>query len=259
MCMPNLVDLHCHILPGVDDGSPDLEHSLQLAYQAVADGVTHILATPHHLDKNYVNHHKAVIEKTAEFQAALCERKIPLKVFPGQEIHINGNLLSNYDDFLGTDIKKNYILLELPHGDVPAYTDRIIFELRKRGTTPVIVHPERNLKIQSDQNILYNLVQKGALAQLTATSYIGGFGEHVANISRSLISHGLIHVVASDAHVLPGRNFVLRESINEIAKEFGRQQSQFFKHNAECLLNGIEIVQQPYSPIIKRKKRFYIF
>ena len=90
MNFEKIVDLHCHILPGIDDGSPDLDHSLQLAQEAVADGVTHILATPHHLDRNYTNHAQDVIRVADEFQAELDKRGIDLTVFPSQEVHING-------------------------------------------------------------------------------------------------------------------------------------------------------------------------
>ena len=92
-----LVDLHSHILPGVDDGSPDLETSLELARESVADGVTHMLLTPHHMDSNYVNHKRDVIEKTKAFQQILDREQIPLKVFPGQEVHLTEHLIEAID------------------------------------------------------------------------------------------------------------------------------------------------------------------
>ncbi len=253
-----LVDLHCHILPGIDDGSPDLEHSLTLAKQAVADGVTHILATPHHLDNNYVNHRLDVIKKTNDFQNELDASGIQLQVFPGQEVHINGDLPQCYDDLLGVDEKKRYMLLEFPHSNVPAYAKRLIFELQKLGTTPIIVHPERNKEIQADLNLLYDFIQRGALAQLTATSYVGGFGEHVADISKKLVDHRLVQLVASDAHVLQGRNFVLREALEKIVTDFSPEVAYEFEKNAEDLLNGFGVVSKGYRKI-EKKKRFIFF
>ena len=253
-----MVDLHCHILPGLDDGSPDLESSLQMANQAVADGVTHILATPHHLDNDYVNHAKDVIQAVDSFQKELDDRKIPLTVFPSQEVHINGDLLDRYDDLLGIDEAKKYMLLEFPHGEVPHYAERLIFDLNKHGTIPVIVHPERNRGIQNDLNLLYGFIQKGALAQVTATSYTGGFGEHVAKISRQLVEHNLVQVVASDAHALPGRKFVLGEALGQIADEFGPGKAAEFEANAEKLINGEYVAAHDYSPI-EKKKRFLFF
>lgn len=124
MRFEKMVDLHCHILPGIDDGSPNLESSLQLANEAVRDGVTHILATPHHLDNDYVNHANDVIQAVDMFQNELDSRKIPLTIFPSQEVHINGDLVDHYDDLLGIDETKKYMLLEFPHGEVPHYADR---------------------------------------------------------------------------------------------------------------------------------------
>ena len=150
MRFDKIVDLHCHILPGIDDGSKNLETSLKLAEAAVADGVTHILATPHHLDSDYVNHKDDVVKVCDDFQAELDNRDIPLTVFAGQEVHINGDLVERYDDLLGIDEQKRYMLLEFPHGDVPGYAEQLIFDLKRKGTIPVIVHPERNKKIQDN-------------------------------------------------------------------------------------------------------------
>ena len=253
-----IVDLHCHILPEIDDGSPDLESSLMLAKQAVNDGVTHILYTPHHLDNEYVNHKDDVIKATNEFQNELIAHQIPLRIFPGQEVDINGNLISKYDDLLGIDANKRYMLLEFPHGNVPKYAEQMIFNLKKLGTTPVIVHPERNSEIQSNFKLLYNFIEKGALAQVTATSYIGGFGEKVAKISKQMVEHNLVQIVASDAHTLKGRKFVLHEALNQIADDFGENKAIQFEKNAEDLINGERVVAHDYSPI-KKKKRFFFF
>lgn len=120
-----IVDLHCHLVPGIDDGSPDLEHSLELARTAVAEGITHILATPHHLDGDYVNHRRDVVRHVSDFQQELDNYGIPLVIFPGQEVHINGDLTAKYDDLLGIDEDKKYMLIEFPHGSVPAYAKRL--------------------------------------------------------------------------------------------------------------------------------------
>lgn len=258
MHFDKIVDLHCHMLPGIDDGSPNMETSLELAEKAVLDGVTHILLTPHHLDNKYVNHREDVIKKTEEFQQVLDERGIALQVFPGQEVHINGDLPERYPDLLGTDIDTRYMLLELPHSNVPVYAEKIIFELQKLGVTPIIVHPERNKEIQSNLNILYNLIQKGVLAQVTATSYVGGFGENVANISKELVENRLVQIVASDAHALKGRNFVLHEALNSIGNDFGPQAAMEFEKNAENILNGNSVIARGYRQV-QKKKRFFFF
>lgn len=255
-----IVDLHCHLLPGIDDGSPDLEHSLQLAQDAVAEGITHILATPHHLDGDYVNHKADVIQHVNAFQAELDKQKIPLTIFPGQEVHINGDLLERYADLLGVDEAKHYMLIEFPHGSVPAYAQRLFFELRKQGTTPIIVHPERNHELQENMNMLYDFIADGALAQLTATSYIGGFGPKVQQISEQFVTHGLVQLFASDAHALKGRKFALREAFLTLRAQHDQAKVDQFEQNAEDLLNGLPVMAKGYSRIAeKRKKRFFFF
>lgn len=181
-----------------------------------------------------------------------------MTVFPGQEVHINGDLVERYDDLLGIDEQKRYMLLEFPHGDVPGYAEQLIFDLKRKGTIPVIVHPERNKKIQDNLDILYDFISNGALAQVTATSYVGGFGEHVAQISHDMVEHNLVQVVASDAHSLPGRKFVLSEALYRIAEDFGEDKAMEFEDNAEKLINGDYVSAHNYSPV-KKKKRFLFF
>ena len=258
MDFEKIVDLHCHILPGIDDGSQSLEDSIALANEAVKDGVTHILATPHHLDNKYVNHRSDVERLVKNFQAELDSRQIPLKIFPGQEVHINGELVQKYDDLLGVDLKKKYMLLEFPQSNVPAYAEKMIFELLKLGTTPIIVHPERNKEIQKNTDILYKFIQQGALAQVTATSYIGGFGDDVAKLSQKFVAHNLVQIVASDAHAMRGRDFVLSEALSQIGHDFGKDKAIQFEKNAEDLINGFNVMASNYSQIAK-KKHFFFF
>lgn len=258
MDFEKIVDLHCHILPGIDDGSQSLEDSIALANEAVKDGVTHILVTPHHLDNKYVNHRSDVERLVKNFQAELDSRQIPLKIFPGQEVHINGELVQKYDDLLGVDLKKKYMLLEFPHSNVPAYAEKMIFELLKLGTTPIIVHPERNKEIQKNTDILYKFIQQGALAQVTATSYIGGFGDDVAKLSQKFVAHNLVQIVASDAHAMRDRDFVLSEALSQIGHDFGKDKAIQFEKNAEDLINGFNVMASNYSQIAK-KKHFFFF
>ncbi|GAB7171695.1 hypothetical protein TUA1478L_36890 [Lactiplantibacillus plantarum] len=166
MKINNLVDLHCHILPAIDDGSPSLEASLELARQAVADGIRYILATPHHMDRHYLNHAGDVVAAVEAFQAELDVNDIPLTIFPGQEVHLNGQLMEKVDDLLGIDTGRHYLLLELPHEMVPSYLDEMIFQLSCEGITPVIAHPERNAQIIAEPQRLYKLAEDGSWHRL---------------------------------------------------------------------------------------------
>ena len=204
--MIDLIDLHCHLLPGIDDGSKDMSTSLRLATQAVENGVDYALLTPHHMNGVYVNHREDVIRMTTEFQQALKQNNIALTVFPGQEVRINGDLLTALDqnDILFADESNHYLMLEFPDDDVPACTNDMIYQLQQRGIIPVIVHPERNTKIMRHPELILNLLEKGCLSQVTASSYVGTFGSKVQTFSAQLIAAGQGYLFASDAHDLPG-------------------------------------------------------
>ncbi|MDA5387546.1 tyrosine-protein phosphatase [Loigolactobacillus backii] len=256
-----MIDLHCHILPGVDDGSKTMAQSLAMAQVAVENGITHILVTPHHMDSDYTNHKQKVIKHTVQFQQAIDQAKIPLKVFPGQEVHLTGDLLAalDQDDILFADTGNRYLMLEFPHQEVPAYAQRMIFDLQARNIIPVIVHPERNQGIQADPTILYDLVASGCLTQLTASSYLGVFGDEIMKFMQQIIDAGLGFVFASDAHNLKGRNFRMKRAFDKLRKENGQELVDTFQNNAKAIINGDLIVPTGFTQVAKKKKRFWLF
>ncbi len=255
-----MVDLHCHLLPEIDDGSKSMETSLRLAKEATENGVTHALLTPHHMNGRYVNHKQDVIRRTQEFQEQLKAHNIPLTVFPGQEVRINGQLLEalDEDDILFADTGNRYLMLEFPDDDVPNYTSRMIFDLQQRGITPVIVHPERNAKIMAKPDLLYQLLKKGCLSQITASSYVGTFGKKVEKFSRQLIEAGQGYVFASDAHDLPRRKYEMRQAFDKLQHEFSSELTQQYQNNARSIINGANVaLNEPQT--IKKRKIFWLF
>lgn len=255
-----MVDLHCHLLPEIDDGSKSMEISLRLAREAVENGVTHALLTPHHMNGRYVNHKQDVIRRTAEFRQQLKEHEIPLTVFPGQEVRINGQLIDalDKDDILFADEDNRYLMLEFPDDDVPHYTNQMIFELQQRGITPIIVHPERNNKIMAHPELLYQLLQKGCLSQITASSYVGTFGKKVEDFSKKLIANGQGYLFASDAHDLPGRKYEMRQAFEKLSQEYSSELAERYANNARAIINGENV---PINEVreLKKKKRFWLF
>ncbi|NLR09056.1 MULTISPECIES: tyrosine-protein phosphatase [Lactobacillaceae] len=258
-----LIDLHCHILPGVDDGSKDLDMSLAMARVAVQQGISHILVTPHHMDGMYLNHKADVLKKTAAFQGALEAADIPLTVFPGQEVHLTGDLLKaiEADDILFMDEGGRYLLLELPHSGIPEYTEDMIFELQARGITPVIAHPERNHGFQKDPDRLYDFVEMGCLTQLTDSSYLGVFGKSVESLTAKIINANLGFAFASDAHNFKGRRFLMDAAFNKLVEQAGEQQAKTFNDNAKAIINGddVTISRMVRISTIKKKRKFWLF
>ncbi|MBZ6010597.1 tyrosine-protein phosphatase [Leuconostoc gelidum] len=250
-----MIDLHSHLLPNIDDGSKSLRASLRMANEAVENGIEAALMTPHHMNGHYINHKADVIQLTSQFQDQLDKENIPLQVFPSQEVRINGGLLEalDNDDILFADDSNRYLLLEFPDDDVPTYSEDMIFKIMQRGISIQIAHPERNTKIMSDPNILYSLIEKGAIAQVTASSYVGSFGKKVQKFGESIIEHNLAHVFVSDAHDLPNRDYEMRQALDKLRSHLGQDYQQLFEKNAEAILDGNNVEKLVPEPIVKRR------
>jgi len=196
-----VIDLHSHILPGLDDGPATIEESLEIARRAAADGVRVIAATPHVRD-DYPTEAVTMERAVAEVRAAVKEAGIPIEVRTGGEIAIDWLDRLAEDDLIrfGLGGSPRYILVEFPYAGWPLSLHEWIFRLVTKGVTPVIAHPERNTEVQDDPSELRPLVDAGALVQLTAASVDGRTGRAAQAASASLLRLGLAHLVASDAH-----------------------------------------------------------
>lgn len=253
-----MIDLHCHILPGVDDGPKDWEMSLEMAKAAVDEGITHILATPHHMNRHWINPKSEVLMLVNELQERIDSENIPLTIFPGQEVRLHGEILQNIqkDEIYFIDEFNQYILIEFPTATVPNYADRLFYEMQSAGITPIIVHPERNHAILKKPSILYDFVSRDILAQVTAASYIGKFGKEIEKLSTQLIEHHLVHFLASDAHNVTSRTFYMKEAFEKLEKEYGKEKVRAFDQVTRDLVNG-DVVSIPEPQNIEEKRRFF--
>ena len=171
--MNSLIDLHSHILPGVDDGAQTIEDSIEMAKKAVSQGITHLMCTPHHNNGKYSNPAQQVITRVNQLQAVLDQEDIPLTLLEGQEVRITGALLEdiNNQEILFTDLDNTYILIEFPSGDVPEYSEQLFFELMSHGHVPVIVHPERNAVFRKEPNRLIPFFADGRAYSINGSKY----------------------------------------------------------------------------------------
>jgi protein-tyrosine phosphatase len=196
-----VIDLHSHILPGVDDGVATTEQSLELARAAVADGVEAIAATPHVRD-DYPTTAETMERGVASLRTSLASSGIELTLLPGGELALDR--LDAYDAKelrrYGLGGNESYLLVETPYRAWPLDLGDRIFRLAVAGITAVLAHPERNDAVQEDPGRLEPLVRAGALVQLTAASVDGRFGRRAAGTAQVLLERGLAHLVASDAH-----------------------------------------------------------
>lgn len=250
-----MIDIHTHILPGLDDGADSLEESLALAQQASQNGITTVVATPHHYARGFYSEAEQIKHEVAKLTEELEKRNIPLEVLAGQEVRVYDNLLEDLETGrLVTIASSPYLLVEFPSSKVPSQVEDLFHELRLLGITPVIAHPERNSELANNIDYLSELVGAGALAQLTSSSIIGAKGKKLQKISLEMCKKGLIHFIASDAHHSTMRPFDLKQGYEVIGKQLGQAVVDYYQLNAERLIRGQSIIDE--MPAVKRR---YIF
>lgn len=246
-----MIDLHSHILPGLDDGARTIDESLAMAQQAIDQGITHLMCTPHHLNGKFMNPADSVIEAVDKLQKELDQRHLPLTLLEGQEVRLTEVLLSEIgkESVLFIDVTDRYLLLELPTKELPLHIEGIFYQLIKRGYIPVIAHPERNLVFRKDPNRLLPFLKMGALTQLTAPSIVGVFGKEIQHASKQLLEHQMGFMVASDAHNVSSRAFLLKEAYEEIQKICGSETVTAMQKMAKDLVNGDPVDRPNYRAI----------
>lgn len=217
------LDLHHHLLPGVDDGAQDLDAALAMARMALAEGITTVLATPHTCDGVYDVDRADAAAALAELAAALAAANLPLQVRLAGEVHLHESIPQRLrqDPGLSLDGRGRYLLLELPHQGPPPSLPDFLFRLAAGGTTAVIAHPERNLAVRKHPEMAVEWANHGALLQLTAGSVDGAFGEPARTTAEHLLRAGAAHVVATDAHSPQKRPPRLRDAFAAAAAIVG--------------------------------------
>lgn len=239
-----MIDIHCHILPGLDDGASNLAESLTMAQYAVNEGIHTIVATPHHKNNRYTNVAEDIISNVEYFNEKLQQKNIPLTIIPGQETRIHGDMLQDLDrgEMLPYNKTSRYILMDLPNDGVPHYLTQLLFDLQIAGYQPIIAHPERNHALVEKPDILYRLVKNGALTQVSAASLAGVKGNALQKFTSQLLAANLTHFVASDAHHAKRKTFHMREAFHFIRKQHGHAMAHQLMKNSELLIAGSNIL-----------------
>lgn len=237
-----MIDIHSHILPFMDDGAADYDAALAMALDAHNDGITTVVATPHHANGVYMNPAPEIEAAVKVLSAKLQEAGNPLVVLPGQEIRLYGELLDDLErGQLLTLAGSRYILLEMPSSRVPRTMEETCHELVIQGMVPVIAHPERNAEIAADPSKLLRLIELGAMGQVTAQSIAGVFGSKLQKLSLELCRQQAVHIIASDAHDSVNRPFGLSQAYGVVRRELGAESVDFFLQNSRDILANKEI------------------
>jgi protein-tyrosine phosphatase len=218
-----LIDLHCHILPGIDDGPETIDEAVEMCRIAHADGIRTIVATPHFRPGRYDSSEEAVNVALEGLRSEIARRGIDITVLAGADVTVTPELTLHLSQRRGLTINNGgrYFLAELPDA-VPARWDHYLLSLMAGGFTPVLTHPERNGWFLSHRDALYPFVHGGGLVQITAMSLTGEVGAAVQAYSRYLLKQGLAHVIASDAHSSEQRKPLLSGAVDAAAGIIGR-------------------------------------
>jgi protein-tyrosine phosphatase len=242
-----VVDLHAHILPGLDDGPTCAAEALALCRLAAEDGATVMVATPHMNDGVYHVCPEDVFRGMRELQAQLDAGGLPLKILPGADVRADGDLADRVrgGELLTVAGGGKYLMVELSPDVIPPRLAEAFFELQLMGVTPIITHPERNVGIQERPGSLDAIVRAGNLVQVTAASLTGGFGERALHCANALLERRLVHLVASDAHSAERRPPGLSRARATVAAAVGEAEAaQIFDLRPRQIIAG-EPVEAP--------------
>jgi protein-tyrosine phosphatase len=245
---PQSVDIHCHCVPGVDDGPQSLEEAVAVCRALVGDGITDAIATPHQFGPYDLRNTVARIQEAIDTtQAALDAESIPLRLHRGADVRVDERMMALVEkgEVPGLGPTGRYLLLELPHD---AFIDLrgLIRMLQRIGKVAIITHPERHPYLVRRPEAMIDWLKLGAFAQVTCASLAGGFGRAAETAAWDWLSRGLIHLVATDAHDTQRRPPVMTQAIDLIARRMGETMARWVcLDNPTHVLHGRDLGRPP--------------
>lgn len=251
-----MIDLHCHILPGIDDGAKDIEETIEMARIAVSEGIKHIVCTPHYIQYSDYYNKSQVAELVEKVNEQLAQESIDLTLSVGHEVYLTPDLPKLVQEGeVSTLNNTQYILIEFPMNDIPLYAEDVFYELRLMGLTPILAHPERYPMIIENPNLLLNYLKLGVLCQANVGSIRGFFGERVQQTVFKLIEHQMIHFIATDAHTPRNRSPKIQKALKEVeALDAKLAQELFIENPLKVYKNELIAPRQPMEIV---KKSFW--
>jgi len=252
-----LIDLHCHIIPGVDDGPASMEQSLDMAKQAVADGIQTLVATPHTLNEFYHNSLQNIEDNVNRLRKTFQKNRININLCTGSEVRICAGLKQKIINKEVATINNNgrYVLVEFPLHVMPPGSREELFQLKLNDITPILAHPERNPIFQHQPELLSDLMSMGCLIQITAMSITGRFGQEAMECAHKLLKNRQSHVIATDAHSPDNRPPILSPAVEASARILGSMEEarEMVIHRPKAILTGEPIKAPEPKPLRKKK------
>jgi len=253
-----MIDIHSHILPGIDDGSTNIEMSLEMLKMAEEKGTRVMVATPHFISGRYENHYDEVFALYQELKLIAKAAGIKVQILLGQEVMLDSYSLKLCKEKILRGINgSKYMLIEFPMDVMPKDTLDLIYELRLLGINPIIAHPERYKYIYETPTVINDFIEEGCAFQINTGSLEGLFGKKVQDCARLLVQEGLTNFIASDAHSVSRRCPGLKEGFREALAIDGKIEEKISK-NLELLIFNKNL-QINMEKIKKKKGIFDLF
>jgi len=269
-----MIDLHAHILYGLDDGAKTIEESIEMCRIGYQDGIRTVVATPHILPGIYKNDRSTILSKLHELNAAIkklgvrssefgAQNPDPItqrhndsidafKIIPSADVHFSSDIFQRYErgEVVTVNDQGRYLMVEFAFQGIPYQAEEVLFQLITKGIIPIISHPERNMEIGQKPKRYYEMIRMGCLGQVTAMSLIGDFGSGIKRIAEKLLSKRLIHIIASDTHSTIRRPPILSTAVKAAEKIVGKEEARkMVTEYPEAIIEGRRPdVPEPLSP-----------
>lgn len=259
-----MIDIHSHVLFGVDDGAENIDVSLRMLELAIESGTKTLILTPHILNAVEPAWVNLCDRNMATLEEEIARRGWNITLLRGSEIYLQSNIMDHsIHPFFTLDLNNKFVLMELPSIEIAQFTEQMVFSLQRKGYYPILAHPERNPTLLSNIDRVDELVARGVYMQINAGSLLGHFGRDSERYAWRLLQSGLVHFVASDAHDFRSRKPVLDEAYKIVAFQIGEEVAKLiFNDNQQCMLDNKPITPTPIVDIPKgiwqRITKFFI-
>lgn len=241
--MSHFVDIHCHLLPSIDDGAKDEADSLAMARMAIEHGVDSIIVTPHQLGNFAFNQGDAIRQRTKTLQALLRQEGIPLALLPGADVRIEDGMIDQLlsGEVLSLGDHRKHVLLELPH-ELYFPLEPVLDALTQQGMVGILSHPERNQGILQQPRLIESLVDYGCLMQVTTGSFVGGFGPASQQLAEKMAQRGMVHFLSTDGHGAKSRRPRMQDGFEAASRLAGEEAAtKWCGHFPRAVFEGREV------------------